>query len=228
MEKSIIEKLNLMKYQQKVILNKPDKKYFFDLKEVQEEFPIKPVDLMIVFVSSMTEFKAIVKQVIQKQLLVNNGLLYVAYPKKGNKTYDTFVHRDEIFPALKVGEDGYIAGTTYKFNRMVRLDEVFTIVGIKNSEKKVTAKVKASQSANNYIAFIPQIEAALAANKKASDFFAGLTPGYQKDWARYVFSGKQIETQAKRKAEMLLILEQGFKSKTLYQQFLKENGEVKK
>lgn len=224
MEKTIVEKLNLTKYKQKVILNRPNKEYFSELQQVQEELPLNPVDLMIVFVTNAAEFKSIVSQVIEKQLLVNNGLLYVAYPKKGNKKYETFVHRDEIFPTLGVGEDGYIAGTTYKFNRMVSLDEVFTIVGIKHSEKKETSKVRNTQSVNIYIDFIPQVEAALSSNKKASQFFSELTPGYKKDWARYIFSAKQEETQAKRKVEMMMILEKGFKSRTLYQQFLKDSG----
>ena len=75
--------------------------------------------------------------VIEGQHLVENGLLYVAYPKKGNKIYPTFVHRDEIFPTLQVNEaDGYIKGSTLKFNRMVSLDETFTVVGMKNVLKK--------------------------------------------------------------------------------------------
>ncbi|MFD2387348.1 hypothetical protein [Enterococcus rivorum] len=180
MEKTIVEKLNLTKYKQKVILNRPNKEYFSELQQVQEELPLNPVDLMIVFVTNAEEFKSIVSQVIEKQLLVNNGLLYVAYPKKGNKKYETFVHRDEIFPTLGVGEDGYIAGTTYKFNRMVSLDEVFTIVGIKNSEKKETSKVRNTQSVNNYVDFIPQVEAALSSNEKVRQFFSELTPGYKK------------------------------------------------
>ncbi len=48
----------------------------------------------------MAEFKAVVMSVIQQQLLNKNGVLFVAYPKKGNKVYQTFVHRDEIFPTL--------------------------------------------------------------------------------------------------------------------------------
>ena len=51
--------------------------------------------------------------------------------------YPTFVHRDEIFPTLQVNEaDGYIKGSTLKFNRMVSLDETFTVVGMKNVLKK--------------------------------------------------------------------------------------------
>lgn len=223
MEKTIIEKLNLTKYNHKVILNKPESHYFSDLTEVEEAFPTAPVDLIIAFVTTVEEFQKIVQQVIEEKILMDNGLLYVAYPKKGNSKYQTFVHRDEIFPALKIDkEDGYIKGTTFKFNRMVRLDEVFTIAGIKNTKKKAASTKKSSQSVNDYAHLIPQLKVMLSSNQKAKTFFCELTPGYQKDWARYIYSAKQEETQEKRRLETIDILAKGFKSRTLYQQFKRE------
>ncbi len=49
-------------------------------------------------------------------------------------------------------------------------------------------------------------------------FFKELTPGYQRDWARYIFSAKQQSTQEKRKAQMVDILSQGYKSVDLFRQ----------
>ncbi|MNI76225.1 hypothetical protein D3C73_1324410 [compost metagenome] len=43
-----------------------------------------------------------------------------------------------------------------------------------------------------------------------------LAPGYQKDWARYVYSAKRNETQEKRLLEMKAILAEGYKSIDLY------------
>lgn len=37
-----------------------------------------------------------------------------------------------------------------------------------------------------------------------------LTFGYQKDWARYVYSAKKTETREKRLAEMETVLAEGF------------------
>ena len=52
-------------------------------------------------------------------------------------------------------------------------------------------------------------------------FYKGLTPGYQKDWARYIFSTKQQKTRDKRQAQMVDILSQGYKSIDLFR--LKKN-----
>ena len=222
-EKSIVEKLNLMRYTNKAIVNRPNNEYLPELKEAQSQFPIEPVDLLFIFVETMAEFKAVVMSVIQQQLLNKNGVLFVAYPKKGNKVYQTFVHRDEIFPTLQVNEeDGYIANSTLKFNRMVRLDETFTVTGMKNIERKATGSSKAASSGRveDYLQFIPEIESFIANYEEARVLFDQLTPGYKKDWARYVYSAKQAVTQEKRKQEMIEILGKGFKSKELYRQFL--------
>ena len=205
--KSIVEKLNLTKYQQLVTLNRPQGEYLSEFASAAQQLPSEPVELIFAFVKTMAEFQEIVSMVIEGQHLVENGLLYVAYPKKGNKMYPTFVHRDEIFPTLQVNEaDGYIKGSTLKFNRMVSLDETFTVVGMKNVLKK-PAKNQTSSAVG-----LLQTEPAAAAT------FAALTPGYQKEWARYVFSAKRAETRKKRQTEMLAILKEGYKTKALYQQ----------
>lgn len=49
-------------------------------------------------------------------------------------------------------------------------------------------------------------------------FYLELTPGYQRDWARYVFSVKQQKTREKREAQMVEILSQGYKSVDLFRQ----------
>ena len=56
--------------------------------------------------------------------------------EKGNSRYSTFIHRDEMFPALNVGEDGYVGESDIKFARMVSMDDVFTVVGLKREKKK--------------------------------------------------------------------------------------------
>ncbi|ALS03241.1 hypothetical protein ATZ33_01720 [Enterococcus silesiacus] len=221
MGKSIVEKLNLMRYLSKVVVNRPNQTYLSELKVFSKQLPAAPVDLIFVFVTTMAEFEQIVAEVILKQLLNEDGVLFVAYPKKGNKSYQTFVHRDEIFPALQVDDsDGYIKNSTLKFNRMVSLDETFTVTGMKNVKKTTKSASTSSARVEDYVQFIPAVEAILESSKEAKEAFDQLTPGYKKDWTRYIFSAKQAATQEKRKNEMIDILEKGFKSKELYRQFL--------
>lgn len=222
MGKTIVDKLKLLSYQKKAVINRPNDQYLPELTDVVMTFPSGPVDLLVVFVKDMKEFKKTVDKVIEKQLLNEQGVLVVAYPKKGNKMYSTFVHRDEIFPNLQVDEsDGYIKKSTLKFNRMVKLDEVFTVVGIKNFPRKEGIKTKQSERIDDYVQFIPDVEAFLKVHEKARRLYNQLTSGYKKEWARYIYSGKQAATQNKRKAEMVEILEKGFKSKELYRQSLR-------
>ncbi|MHC5217179.1 YdeI/OmpD-associated family protein [Enterococcus sp. LJL128] len=221
MTRSIVEKLQLDKYKNKLILGRPKPAYFSELSFEYENQASIPVDLIIAFVEDMASFKKCVQHVAEKQLLTEQGVLYVAYPKKGNKLYKTFVHRDEIFPTLKVNEaDGYVEGTELKFNRMVRLDDTFTIVGIKYLPKSKNKPVKKSQSVQEYTELVPKVQEALSGNPKALQFFNELTPGYQRGWAQYIYSAKQRATQEKRLVEAIELLEKGFKSKNLYQQFL--------
>ncbi|WP_207696515.1 hypothetical protein DOK67_0003184 [Enterococcus sp. DIV0212c] len=225
MGKSIVEKLKLMTYSNKVIVNRPSKEYLPELKEDQSQLPAEPTDMIFVFVMAMEEFKKIVIEVIEKQLLHKNGVLFVAYPKKGNKVYSTFVHRDEIFPALQVDDsDGYIGSSTLKFNRMVSLDETFTVTGMKNVERTIKSTNVSSARVDDYVQFIPAVESFIENHKEAKAMFDQLTPGYKKDWARYIYSAKQETTQAKRKNEMIDILQKGFKSKELYRQSLANGG----
>ncbi|WP_318530333.1 YdeI/OmpD-associated family protein [Streptococcus sp. 20-1249] len=95
------------------------------------------------------------------------------------------------------------------------------MISVKNlvNPKKSSA---ASQKVADYAERIDDIRQLLLADEAALTFYNSLTPGYQKDWARYVFSAKQEATQAKRKAEMLDILNKGFKTRQLYQTSLKK------
>ncbi|HEY4389930.1 MAG TPA: YdeI/OmpD-associated family protein, partial [Paenibacillus sp.] len=120
-------------------------------------------------------------------------------------------------------EDGYIGTSTIKFARMVGLDDVFTVVGFKEDSKgkdksKGSTSAKPSQRVDDYIAFIPNVEKDLEDTPELLTFYSSLTPGYRKDWARYVYSAKQEETIAKRREEMKMILQAGYKTRELYRQ----------
>lgn len=80
-----------------------------------------------------------------------------------------------------------------------------------------------SQCVDGYIEMIPQLKEYLSTIPKLLSFYETLTPGYQKDWARYVYSAKRKNTQQKRLDEMKDILSQGFKTKELFRQAQKDS-----
>lgn len=218
MAKTVVEKLNLNKYNKAAVLNLPDgADYFADLKDYDLELSAPSYDLIFAFVLEMDSLKALVHKVIENNILNKNGYLYAAYPKKGNKVYHTFIHRDDLLAGLGAGEDGYIGGSNIKFARMVGLDEVFTVVGLKEEAKtKGKTAERPSQRVDDYAALIPDIESDLKDKPEILAFYQSLTPGYRKDWARYVYSGKQEATREKRREEMKMILGAGFKTRELY------------
>lgn len=217
MTKTIVEKLNLQKYKKTAILDAPkDSNYFEQLSGYDTKLTNSGYDLIFAFVLEMDSLKNLVKKVIEGNYLTQNGYLFMAYPKKGNKVYQTFIHRDELLDGLGADEDGYIGTSAIKFARMVGLDEVFTVVGLKAEARKNRPSSKASQCVDDYIAMIPDIENDLQDAPELLSFYQSLTPGYRKDWARYVYSAKQEATRAKRREEMKLILAKGYKSRDLY------------
>jgi hypothetical protein len=218
MTKTIVQKLNLQKYEKVAVLHMPaGADYLTELEDYDKELKDQSYDLIFAFVLTMDSLKELVYEVIEKKYLNRNGYIYLAYPKKGNKVYPTFVHRDELLPGLGADEDGYIGKSTIKFSRMVGLDDIFTIVGLKeDARNKNRTSTKASQCVDDYIDMIPAIEKDLHESPNLLSFYQSLTPGYQKDWARYVYSAKQEATKTKRREEMKMILGAGYKTRDLY------------
>lgn len=175
-------------------------------------------DSIFIFVETIDEMVIYTRKVINEELLLEKGYLFFAYPKKGNKRYDTYVHRDDIFPAMKVGEDGYVENSEVKFSRMVSMDDVFTVVGLKREKKKEKKSSSPSQCVADYQDNVQDVEKLLADYPDELKFYQDLTPGYQKDWARYIFSVKQEKTREKREVQMVDILSQGYKSIDLFRQ----------
>jgi len=63
---------------------------------------------------------------------------------------------------------------------------------------------------------IPQVAELLADDATLLAFFNGLTVGYQREWARYVFGAKAEDTKQRHIADMRQILAAGYKSKRAY------------
>ncbi|MBO1580633.1 YdeI/OmpD-associated family protein [Bacillus sp. XF8] len=210
---TIIDKLNLNKYTNVVVVNQPED---YDVFTKQATTLSNHHDAIFVFVETIDEMVQHTQLILNKQLLLEKGYLFFAYPKKGNTRYETFIHRDEIFPAMNVGEDGYVGNSDIKFARMVSMDDVFTVVGLKREKKKIKKTSAASQCVADYVENIKDVEALLADHPNELLFYQGLTPGYQKDWARHIFSAKQQQTREKRGQQMIEILSQGYKSLDLF------------
>lgn len=212
---SIIDKLKLSKYKNMVVINEPkDYQIFKDYSTTLDGLH----DAIFVFVETLEEMVDLTQEIIHQQKLAENGYLFFAYPKKGNKRYPTFIHRDEIFPAMNVNEEGFVGTSAYKFSRMVSMDEVFTVIGLKRDTGKQKKSTAASQRVEDYVNKVDDIKAVLITHPEELSFYESLTPGYQKDWARYIYSAKQEATRQKRINQMIDILAQKYKSISLYQQ----------
>ncbi|MCM3633408.1 YdeI/OmpD-associated family protein [Paenibacillus camelliae] len=222
MSKTIVEKLNLKKYQRTAVLYTPEGEHSLDeLHDADHELTNEPYDMIFAYVLDMKSLQELVHKVIEQSSLKAGGYLFAAYPKKGNKVYATYIHRDELLEGLGAGEDGYIGTSHLKFSRMVGMNDVFTVVGLKHEAKKAakaSAAAKPSQRVDDYTGFIRNIEEDLSDAPNELAFYQSLKPGYRKSWARYVYSTVQEETRAKRRKEMIAILSQGYKSMDLYRQ----------
>ena len=216
---AIIDKFKLKSYSALPILNLPDY-----LKEDLAEIPTSPLlakqKAVLVFTSSNQEFFDTLKDLVNKDILQDQGVILICYPKKGNPKYPSYVHRDEIFVKVGMDNDGFIYGSPYMFNRMLGFDDNFTLLEVK---KLLNFKPgsRPSQSGADFVKYIPDIERFLKEEPQALVFYQSLAPGYRKDWAVYVFSTENPETRNKRILEMIRLLKEGHKNMTLYRQSLK-------
>ena len=211
--------MGIQKFKERLLLGLPEEVTdFFD-----GDFDLKPgeksYELIICFVFTLEEMKERVADIMAGGLLADRGYLYFAYPKKGNKAYEAYIERDSIFPALKVDEaDGFIEGTPFKFSKMVSLNDVFTIVGVKRFDKK-PGRGSISSRVEDYVDKIPLLREALGS--EALTIYDRLTPGYQRDWARYVYRVKSDDKRREHLEDMEHILKEGYKSKDLYRRGIK-------
>ncbi|MFJ7664882.1 YdeI/OmpD-associated family protein [Lysinibacillus sp. NPDC097162] len=195
------------------IHNLPDKMLFEGISDVGHA----PYDRVISFVFTIDEMLTYLKSTLKQNMLAEQGYLFFVYPKKNNKKYKEYIHRDDIFPAIQVDEAKYIAGSDYKFSSLMSLDDTFSIVCIKRDAKgRGKKKTASSQCVSDYESMVPLLRDELAEHPIDLAFYDALTPGYQKDWARYIYSAKKQETQLARLVEMREITRAGFKTKEHY------------
>lgn len=209
MEHTLIDKLKLNRYSLRAVLNTPASFHLLDSWLPHDTQLLSAYDCIFTFVYDIADMKQFVEHCIKTESLKPSGYLFIAYPKKNNKIYPTFIHRDEIFPGLNVGDDGYIGRSTYKFSRMLALDETFTLVGVQNLPTKPTAR-KVSQSSRDYVTSIPEL--AIGLDDETKKQFLALTPGYQRDWARYIYSSRNESTRQLHIQHLERCLKNGYKS----------------
>ena len=77
--KTVVEKLSLNKYSTKLILNIPEDIEDFKTLEYDDTIKQEKYDLVFVFVYRLEEFTKTLKEVVEKQLVKDNGYLYFAY-----------------------------------------------------------------------------------------------------------------------------------------------------
>ncbi len=212
------DKLNFSKYPTKLILNIPDDIEDFNEIEYHSSVENDKYSLVFIFIFSLENLTKYLKLVIEEKLVDENGYLYFAYPKKNNPQYKEYIERDAFIQNIEADEEGFVLGSNIKFSRMISLNDVFTVVGLKEVSKKAknTPSTQKSQCVDDYIENVEDIKLHLAIKEDLLKAYNELTFGYQKDWARYVFSAKRKETQEKRLQEMEMILGEGYKSIDLY------------
>ncbi len=215
MNNEIIKKFGIEKFDKKLILNKPADISDFDGISFDTAPGKDKRDLIFAFIFSLNEFTDLLKTVIDNDLLNPNGVLYFAYPKKGNKQYAEYIGRDDFFGPADMNDEGYAGESSIKFNKMAAFNDVFTVIGLKHETKK-KKPAQPSQCVGDYIERIPDVRTHFERNDEVLAAFDKLTPGYQRDWARYVFGVKNADTTEKRFAEMEQILKQGYKSIDLF------------
>lgn len=208
-DETLSKKIGIHKFNTTALLAASKEASPFDVLPEFDSSTCSQVDLLVAYVYSLDEMKSIADCVEENHLLADNGQLFLIYPKNKNELGHTAIGRDTIFPYLYIDLDKehYMRDTQFKFNRMLAIDANYTMMSLKNvvpSTKKKTSKV--SQRVSDYVEHIADIEQLLSAHEHALNVYKGLTLGYQKEWARYVFSAKQDATRLKRQEEMVAIL----------------------
>jgi len=215
MNDEIIKKFGIENFNNKLILDIPADIQDFNGVSFSTALDKSNYDLIFAFVFSIEEYISLLERVINDNLLNPNGILYFAYPKKGNKKYKEYIGRDDFIAKVSMDSDGYVYDSSVKFNKMAAFDDVFTVIGLKHETKRKKTS-QPSQCVSDYVERIPDLRKHFENHTEILTSFDRLTPGYQRDWARYVFGVKNDATTKKRLSEMENILKQGFKSVDLY------------
>lgn len=224
MEKALFQKLKLDKFEKIAWLQKAKEVSIFDDLEIPLAKDGETYDLLLAYVYSLEDMKTTLLKVIQALWLRDKGFIYLMYPKMKNPLGYPPIGRDDIFPYLEVDDAGFALKSNLKFQKMNKIDDTYTLVGLKLSPLTQKKTQRPSQRVDDYLDKVADIKSYLKAYPKAESFYETLAQGYQKDWARYIYTASKEETILKRQGEMVSLLEAGFKTKELYRQSLKKKN----
>ncbi len=220
MDDIICKKLALDKYARMAIIARPDDVTAFDGLDCDDRLGTGRYDMVLHFVFTLDEFVSRLTDIIAHDRINSGGVVYFAYPKKGNKRYAQYIGRDDFFTVIDMDNDGYVGQSDVKFNKMVAFDQTFTIIGLKHDARR-RRNTQPSQCVGAYADRIPELQARLAPHADVLALFDALTPGYRRGWARYVFAVRTDDTLKRHLDEMVTILRAGYKSIDLYRQHKK-------
>lgn len=79
---NVVAKLNLNKYESKLILNQPEDIAYFNELQYDSEMTKEKYDLIFVFIFNMDQFKEYLDLVIRKQAIHENGYLFLPIRRK--------------------------------------------------------------------------------------------------------------------------------------------------
>ncbi|GAX01277.1 YdeI/OmpD-associated family protein [Secundilactobacillus silagei] len=74
----------------------------------------------------------------------------------------------------------------------------------------------ASKPLADYEKDVPAVAELLTKNTDLQKLFTDLTPGYQREWARFIFGAKAEATKQRHIEVMKTVLKAGYKSKRAY------------
>lgn len=217
MDEIIFKKLALAKYARKAIIACPDDVEAFAGLDYDDRLGTGRYDMVLHFVFTLDAFVDRLNDIIAHDRLNSGGVVYFAYPKKGNKRYAQYIGRDDFFTVIDMDNDGYVGQSDVRFNKMVAFDDTFTVIGLKHEAKR-RRSTQPSRCVGSYADRIPELRERLAPHADVLAFFDALTPGYRRDWARYVFAVRTEATMDRHLEEMVTILRAGYKSVDLYRQ----------
>ena len=212
-----IRKLKLERFHSISLMRLPPEMVEFDDLGLEKDMTKGPFDCLISAALDLDEMKQLIDWAAEDKLNPD-GVLYILYPKKGNRRYEFWINRDDLF-SLDVDESGFFGQTDLKLNSMTSFDDVFTVAGIKRIVSRQYKPARVSQSVADYRHRLEELRELLTDQENV--VLDSLTPGYQAGWARYVLSAVRAATRQKRLAETKAALAGGFKSIEFYKDHLK-------
>lgn len=138
-------------------------------------------------------------------------MIYYKLKNKVNKALG--INRNEIMNL----------GLEYQLDacRLINMSEDLSCMGFRSLEvSKNIQKSRPSQCVNDYVDKIKDVASSL--REDARIIYLQLTPGYQKDWARYIFSAIQEKTRINRIALANKVIIAGYKSLDKYKSSTKK------